>query len=153
MKYAVKINENFFTMFPEDNISEGFMEISEDIYNNSDMYIWQDGELVVNPNYEAEQAAKEEERVNKLTMTALDFIVVLQSFGLTLEQINAYLEANLSVKMQLTYCQNVYCGVAKSLMPITVGDITITADMVEIAFRLKNGEQIEEEVTDENTAE
>ena len=153
MKYAVKINENFFTMFPEDNISEGFMEISEDIYNDSDMYIWQDGELVVNPNYEAEQAAKEEERVNKLTMTALDFIVVLQSFGLTLEQINAYLEANLSVKMQLTYCQNVYCGVAKSLMPITVGDITITADMVEIAFRLKNGEQIEEEVTDENTAE
>ena len=152
MKYAVKINENFFTMFPEDNISEGFIEISEDIYNNSDMYIWQDGELVVNPNYEAEQAAKEEERVNKLTMTALDFIVVLQSFGLTLEQINAYLEANLSVKMQLTYCQNVYCGVAKSLMPITVGDITITADMVEIAFRLKNGEQIEE-VTDENTAE
>ena len=153
MKYAVKINENFFTMFPEDNISEGFIEISEDIYNDSDMYIWQDGELVVNPNYEAEQAAKEEERVNKLTMTALDFIVVLQSFGLTLEQINAYLEANLSVKMQLTYCQNVYCGVAKSLMPITVGDITITADMVEIAFRLKNGEQIEEEVTDENTAE
>ena len=152
MKYAVKINENFFTMFPEDNISEGFIEISEDIYNDSDMYIWQDGELVVNPNYEAEQAAKEEERVNKLTMTALDFIVVLQSFGLTLEQINAYLEANLSVKMQLTYCQNVYCGVAKSLMPITVGDITITADMVEIAFRLKNGEQIEE-VTDENTAE
>lgn len=153
MKYAVKINENFFTMFPEDDISEGFMEISEDIYNNSNMYIWQDGELVVNPNYEAEQAAKEEERVNKLTMTALDFIVVLQSFGLTLEQINAYLEANLSVKMQLTYCQNVYCGVAKSLMPITVGDITITADMVEIAFRIKNGEQIEEEMTDENTAE
>ena len=153
MKYAVKINENFFTMFPEDNISEGFIEISEDIYNDSDMYIWQDGELVVNPNYEAEQAAKEEERVNKLTMTALDFIVVLQSFGLTLEQINAYLEANLSVKMQLTYCQNVYCGVAKSLMPITVGDITITADMVEIAFRLKNGEQIEEDNSTDEVSE
>ena len=153
MKYAVKINENFFTMFPEDNISEGFMEISEDIYNNSDMYIWQDGELVVNPNYEAEQAAKEEERVNKLTMTALDFINVLKSAGFTDEQIESYLSSNLSVKHQLQFCQNVYCGVAKALMPITVGDITITADMVEIAFRLKNGEQIEEEVTDENTAE
>ena len=152
MKYAVKINENFFTMFPEDNISEGFMEISEDIYNNSDMYIWQDGELVVNPNYEAEQAAKEEERINKLTMTALDFINVLKSAGFTDEQIESYLSSNLSVKHQLQFCQNVYCGVAKALMPITVGDITITADMVEIAFRLKNGEQIEE-VTDENTAE
>ena len=153
MKYAVKINENFFTMFPEDNISEGFMEISEDIYNNSDMYIWQDGELVVNPNYEAEQAAKEEERINKLTMTALDFINVLKSAGFTDEQIESYLSSNLSVKHQLQFCQNVYCGVAKALMPITVGDITITADMVEIAFRLKNGEQIEEDNSTDEVSE
>ena len=65
MKYAVKINENFFTIFPEDNISEGFIEISEDIYNNSDMYIWQDGKLVVNPNYEAEQIQKRSQEFNK----------------------------------------------------------------------------------------
>lgn len=92
-----------------------------------------------------ERKAKERaEHINNLTMTALDFIGVLQQFGLTLEQINAYLESNLAVKMQLTYCQNVYCGVVKALMPITVGDLTITADMVEIAFRIKNGEVIEE---------
>lgn len=90
-----------------------------------------------------EKAQLEQERIDKLTMTALDFIGVLQSFGLTLEQINAYLEANLAVKMQLTYCQNVYCGVAKSLMPITFDDVTITADMVETAFRLKYGEDVE----------
>ena len=81
----------------------------------------------------------ERERINNLTMTALDFIGVLQSFGLTLEQINAYLESNLPVKMQLTYCQNVYCGVAKALMPITYEGITITAEMVEAAFIAKEG--------------
>jgi len=104
-----------------------------------------DGDKVVEnrEEYEAQKAKEEQERIDKLTMTALDFIGVLQSFGITLEQINGYLEANLPVKMQLTYCQNVYCGVAKSLMPITVGDITITADMVEIAFRIKNGEKID----------
>lgn len=118
----------------EDEIYEEFLQGKR---------IWQDNELVINPNYEAEQAQKEAERINKLTMTALDFIGVLQSFGLTLEQINAYLEANLAVKIQLTYCQNVYCGVAKSLMPITFEDITITADMVETAFRVKNGESVE----------
>ena len=116
-------------------------------------YIWQDGELVVNPNYEAEQAAKEEERINKLTMTALDFINVLKSAGFTDEQIESYLSSNLSVKHQLQFCQNVYCGVAKALMPITVGDITITADMVEIAFRLKNGEQIEEDNSTDEVSE
>jgi len=100
--------------------------------------IIKDGKPVVNPNYHKEIEEEEQERINNLTMTALDFITFLQQAGLTLEQINAYLESNLSVKMQLTYCQNVYCGVVKQLMPISVGNITITADMVEAAFKKKN---------------
>lgn len=79
------------------------------------------------------------EEINNLTMTPLDFINVLQEFGLTLADINAYLESNLAVKMQLTYCNNVYCGVAKALMPITYEGVTITAEMVETAFKIKNG--------------
>lgn len=128
-------------------------EVSESLYNayleNPTKYIWDGINVVENPNYEQEQAQKEAERVNMLTMTALDFITFLQQAGLTLEQINTYLEANLQVKMQLTYCQNVYCGVAKSFMPVSVGDITITADMVETAFKIKNGEI----TTDDNTTD
>lgn len=88
---------------------------------------------------EAEEI-EEQIRIDKLTMTALDFIGVLVSFGLTLEQIDAYLNAHLEIKMQLQFCQNVYCGVAKSLMPIEFGELVITADMVEQAFRAKHGE-------------
>jgi len=94
-------------------------------------------ELITN---EKADEIEEENRIDKLTMTPLDFINFLVSNGLTLEQIDAYLTAIISVKMQLTYCNNVYCGVAKSLMPITVGDITITSDMVVNAFKVKNGE-------------
>lgn len=93
---------------------------------------------------EEEQKQKEAERIAKLTMKPLDFINFLVDSGLTLEQINAYLEANLSVKMQLTYCSDVFCEVACSLMPITIDDITITEDMVITAFRIKHGEVIEE---------
>lgn len=91
---------------------------------------------------EAEQriAQKEAERIGNLTMTALDFITFLRQCGLTLEQIRAYLDANIELDTQLKYCQNVYCRVARSVMPITVGNITITADMVENAFKVKNGE-------------
>ena len=78
------------------------------------------------------------ERIAKLTMTPLDFINFLVSCGLTLEQINYYLETHLDVKMQLTYCSNVYCGVACALMPVTIGDITITEEMVISAFIKKN---------------
>lgn len=80
-----------------------------------------------------------QEIINNLTMTPLDFIGVLMNFGLTLEQINAFLESNLNIKMQLTYCNLVYCGVAKQFLPITVEGIEITERMIEVAFMAKNG--------------
>lgn len=85
----------------------------------------------------------EQKRIEMLKMTPLDFIGVLQNFGLTLEEIDAYLNANLAIKTQLTYCQFVYCGVAKNLMPIKFEEIEITPEMVELAFRIKHGEIIE----------
>ena len=123
------------------------IEVSEEIYNNaqqygSNYYIYSNGQIILNPNYEQEQAQKEAERIGELTMTALDFITFLRQCGLTLEQIRGYLDSNIELDTQLKYCQNVYCKVAKSVMPITVGNITITADMVENAFKVKNGEEV-----------
>lgn len=92
------------------------------------------------PHYTPEQAAQiEQEMINDLTMTPLDFIGVLMNFGLTLAQINAFLESNLEIKTQLTYCNNVYCGVVKQFLPMTVEGVEITERMVEVAFKLKNG--------------
>lgn len=75
-------------------------------------------------------------------MTALDFINFLEQSGLMLEEINTFLESNLRIKMQLTYCQNVYCGVVCQLLPIEIktetSTITITEDMVKQAFMTKN---------------
>ena len=97
-------------------------------------------------NAEAEYY-EEQIRINGLKMTALDFINFLKKAGLNDEQIEDYLNANLSVKHQLQFCQNVFCGVAKALMPITFEEITITAEMVEAAFIEKNAEN---EETNEN---
>lgn len=123
------------------------IEVSEEIYNNaqqygSNYYIYSNGQIILNPNYEQEQAKKESERIGELTMTALDFITFLRQCGLTLEQIKSYLDSNIELDTQLKYCQNVYCKVARSVMPITVGNITITAEMVENAFKVKNGEEV-----------
>ena len=99
-----------------------------------------DTELQAWGKTEEEKQQEETERVGELTMTALDFITFLRQCGLTLEQIRAYLNANIELDTQLTYCQNVFCKVARAIMPITLGDITITAEMVEQAFKRKNGE-------------
>lgn len=116
------------------------VEISEEIYNDLDRYIWDGTNIILNPNYEQEQAEKERERIGNLTMTALDFITFLRQVGLTLEQIRAYLDSNIELDTQLKYCQNVYCGVVLGILPITVGDITITPEMAIQAFKIKNGE-------------
>ena len=110
-------------------------------YNHNLGYEIQETEAALEAwGYTAEEIAqKEQERINNLTMTPLDFIGVLQSLGLNLEQINDFLESNLNIKMQLTYCNSVYCGVVKSFLPITIEEITITPEMVESAFIAKNG--------------
>ena len=55
--------------------------------------IWQGNELVVNPNYEAEQAQKEAERIAMLKLTRGDvFRALLLAKGVTREQIKAQLE-------------------------------------------------------------
>ena len=109
------------------------VEVSEEIYNDYEpnKYVYLGGEVVINPNWEEIQRQKEDELINNLTMTALDFINFLKNVGLTDQNIEDYLNANLTVKHQLQFCQNVYCGIAKALMPIKYNGITITAEISE----------------------
>ena len=94
------------------------------------------------PHYTPEEKERiEQERINRLTMTPLDFLNFLKSTGLTDRDVDNYLATNINVKHQLQYCQNVYCGVAKSLMPIEYAGIVITAEMVEEAFKAKGTQQ------------
>lgn len=145
-KYQVNENMEVSIVTELGELEEGYILITEEqaqqIENDRDYYIIQNGELVINPNWEEIQRQKEEERINNLTMTALDFINFLKQVGLTDQNIEDYLNANLAIKHQLQFCQNVYCGVAKALMPIKYNGITITAEMVEQAFRIKNGEGV-----------
>jgi hypothetical protein len=98
----------------------------------------QDGKI----RFQIMELVQPEIDIDKLTMTALDFVTFLKQAGLTDLQIELYLQANITVKHQLEFCKDVYCGVAKALMPITYEGITITADMVEQEFKIKNGVQL-----------
>ena len=55
-------------------LTEGVLniEVEEDINNNIEKYIYLNGEIVLNPNYEAEQAQKEAERIGNLKLTGAD---------------------------------------------------------------------------------
>lgn len=85
---------------------------------------------------------QEQDKINHLTMTALDFINVIKSLGVSNEMLEGFLASNFEVKHQLMFCQNVYCGVAKSFLPIRIGTTEITPEMIEKAFIDKNGGEI-----------
>lgn len=88
----------------------------------------------------AEELAQEEQnRINHLTCTALDLITFIKSLGLTDKQVLAYLQANPSVQLQLTLCQNAYCGVVRQLCPLKINDtVTLTDEMVVSFFKKKH---------------
>lgn len=90
---------------------------------------------------EEEKERQEQDRVDRLTMTALDLITAVKLFGVTDKQVEDFLNANLDIKHQLQFCQNVYCGVVKSFCPITIGEVEITAEVVEQLFKNKNDNQ------------
>ena len=48
------------------------LEITEEVYNNIDRYIYNGTELILDPDYEEKQAIKERQRLDALTLTPAD---------------------------------------------------------------------------------
>lgn len=87
-----------------------------------------------------EQKTKEEQdKINHLTMTALDFVNYIKELGLTDAAIVAYLQSNPSAQLKLTLCSDVYCGVVRQLCPIKITEaLTLTDEMVVSFFKDKH---------------
>ena len=71
------------------------IEVSKDVYDNLDYYIYDNGAIVENPNYEQEQEQKEKERIAMLSLTRGNvFRGLLQAKGVTRAQLRAMIETN-----------------------------------------------------------
>lgn len=87
-----------------------------------------------------EEAEKlEQEKINHLTCTALDLATFIKQAGLTDAEVLQFLNANPSLKIQLTLCKDVYCGVVRQLCPLKITEtLTLTDDMVVEFFKKKH---------------
>lgn len=87
-----------------------------------------------------EQKLKEEQdKINYLTMTALDFVTFIKQTGLTDVEILQFLKSNPSLQLQLTLCKDVFCGVVRQLCPLKINDkLTLTDEMVITFFKQKH---------------
>lgn len=73
------------------------IEVTEELYNSwkedKDRYIYSDGEIVENPDYEQEKARKERERLDALTLTPSDVErALLAAKGMDFDDMKKYLK-------------------------------------------------------------
>ena len=98
------------------------------IQETQEGYVIYDFELMTVEEMTEKEAQKEQDKINHLTMTALDFVTYIKKAGVSDEIILQYIQANPSVQLQLTLCQNVYCGVVRQLCPIKITEELILTD-------------------------
>lgn len=69
------------------------IEISEEVFNNIDHYIWDGEAVVLDPDYEEKQKQKERERIAQLHLTRGDvFRALLMAKGVTRAQLRQVIE-------------------------------------------------------------
>lgn len=109
----------------------------------NDEYALDDDEYVLkDEKWEEKVKAKEQDRVNRLTMTPLDLIKAVKTLGISDEDVETFLNNNLAIKHELQFCQNVYCGIVKQFLPVEISEgVMLTEELVEHLFKVKNGEE------------
>ena len=109
-------------------------ELPEDYKPN--YYIVVDGELVLNPDYEEQEAEKERARIMELKMTPLDFLKAIEQYGITYDMVKQFMEQNPLIERELRFCQNVY---RKHPMLNELATYGITSEILDTIFKKANG--------------
>ena len=108
------------------------IEITEDVFDNIKMYMYQDGEIILNPNYEAEQELKERERIAKLKLTKREvFLGLYQAKGVTPEMIKAQI-TDPQALIEFEYANDYYRG--NPLIDIVGATLGITPEQLDKFF-------------------
>ena len=122
--------------------TEEVHELPEDY--NSEKYLVVDGELILNTNYDQEQAEKEQERVNSLTCTKRVFALILTQLGVTYTQLKELIAQNERAQLEWDLC--VELQRSNPLLDVMASQLGFTHEQLDKIFKYANGEINEEEL-------
>ena len=94
--------------------------------------------IELNPNYEAEQAQKEAERVSKLTCTKRVFALMLQELGITYTMLKQLIATNEQAQLEWDLC--VELQRSNPLLDVMASQLGVTSEQLDGLFRYANGE-------------
>lgn len=135
----------------DDNVQN--IEITEEVFNNISKYMYSDGDVILNPNYEEEQAQKERERLNLLSMTKREmFLGLYQAKGITPDMLKAQI-TDPQALIEFEYANDYYRG--NPLIDVIGTQLGFTAKQLDKFFETKDytyllpSEQVSDQVTDQ----
>jgi hypothetical protein len=146
---SYKLNKPFTTkqradFIVEYNHNKGLIieETTKALYALEANEIMQDGEPVINPDYEKEQEEKRKTHIQSLTCTKRDFALILQEFGITYSQLKELISTNDNAQLEWDLCT----GLLRSnpLIDLMAEELGIPSEKIDALFLYINGE-IEEE--------
>lgn len=146
MFYLIK--NNVLEAFADYKFSEDCKETNiltvEELEAEPFRAIVQEGELVLNPNYEAEKAQKEAERVAKLSLTKREvFLGLYEAKGVTPEQIKAQI-TDPAALIEFEYANDYFRG--NPLIDSVGAVLGITPAQLDCFFETKDPNCLKDEV-------
>jgi hypothetical protein len=111
-----------------------------DFGNNPGKYIFKNNDIVINPDWQAEQELKEKERIAMLNMTKLDFANCLSKAGVSYASLKEVIASNEAAQMQWDLCERVYRF--NPLLDELAKGFGITPEQLDTMFKQANGEVV-----------
>lgn len=112
---------------------ENVMELPQDYQEGK--YLAQSGELVLNPNWEEEQAQKKRERINNLSLTKREvFLALYRDKGITPEQIKLQIKDQEAL-IEFEYANDYFRG--NPLIELIGKSLGYTSEQLDYLFENK----------------
>ena len=127
------------------------VEVTQEIYNDyeQDKYIYENGEIVLNPQFAEIKAREERERIGNLTCTKRVFALMLQEMGISYTQLKELIATSEQAQLEWDLC--VELERKNPLLDVMAGQLGVTSEQLDKLFLYANGEITENEVKTNNS--
>lgn len=144
MTYYIHIENDNIISCGEVPMGEGFtsIEVTEELYDaykqDQDRYIYDNGEIIENPDYEEIKRQKEQERIGNLTMTKRVFALGLQQLGISYTQLKELIATSEQAQLEWDLC--VELQRSNPLLDVMASQMGVTPEQLDNMFKMANGE-------------
>lgn len=118
----------------ETSTIDEWVETDEEYILNSELTEY----ILKNETWEAEQAQKERERIEQLTMTKRIFALLLKEYGITYSQLKELIATNEDAQLEWDLCGELLRS--NPLLDIMAAKMDITPKQLDDMFKYANGE-------------